>query len=260
MMYVRLLACSGGDLTGFKTANQDHLKASIEIVLRSQKHCVELGGLLEQLKAGLENCDVTNVAKDAPSASLTDSRDTELAALREELAKTKQQQQALTLTIEERDAALRSLNRERTALSKLLEARSAELDAAQAFLPTPDTVADAHIIELVNGLNYEIANASATLAYSFEKEARRLPLSKDLSAALEPSVKRVGKPIATLLSSRDNPPDLALPMGFQAFLARICKLEIGRWVFRPRAPANAMLNSITTAMRARGTRSLSQLL
>ncbi|KZV63946.1 hypothetical protein PENSPDRAFT_669357 [Peniophora sp. CONT] len=234
------------------TSYLKQLQMATVLARRSQKHCADLQALLDQLNDQLPDDDSSSPRIDVPTqqaAEVLHAHDTEMEALRQELAASKQECKRLAGSLIEKERFLHHVAQERDSLSKLLKTRTDELEAAQAYLPAANSFTDTHILGLVHDLNYEILQASTSLADSFEKEVPRLPISEELSAILNPSVRRVGKPIAVLLSTSGDDSRLALHVGLQAFLARISKLEVNRWVFRARAPANVTLNSIMSAVR-----------
>ncbi|KZV77360.1 hypothetical protein PENSPDRAFT_747090 [Peniophora sp. CONT] len=234
------------------TANSQELTARLQAAAEISQHCQnqyrELHGLLQTLDVHLEEVHVLSARGVAPT-QVSQARDVEVAALRQELEESRREREKLATELAERDRALRHVLQERDGLSKLLASRTAELDAAQAFLPGADTITDTHAIGLVQALNYEISQAATVLADSFEGEVRHLPISDELSVALAPSVKIIGKSITKTLSSPGEDHMLSLQIGLQASLVRFSKIEINRWSFGARSSFAATFASIKDAVK-----------
>ncbi|VDB95853.1 unnamed protein product [Peniophora sp. CBMAI 1063] len=235
--------------------DNDEMATQLEAAATETVHCQarleEMHGVLQQMRArlGTMHAMVTrSTGSEAQTCKPSGNRDAEIAALRQELVESRREREKLAHLVGERDRALRHVTQERDSFAKLLASRTAELDAAQAFLPAADSVTDTHAIELVQALNYEISQAATVLVESLDDESRRLPISEKLYVAVCSSVKVVGQPIVDLLGSSSEDPMLSLQIGFQAVLVQMAKLEINCWSHRILTSDASKLDVIKEAM------------
>lgn len=173
-------------------------------------------------------------------------RDQELAAERQHAKIQEEQLQSLRAKLTERDNTLRSEQERRIAAEDLLAKRSAELDAANALLPAPESVTEAYIIELVQELNYEVAQAATTLSETYKGLPRVKP-SRSVLASLYPDVvgyiEECGA--ARILYQRTSvDPTTALQIGLQATLIDIARILLSSETFSDFAGFDSVLRAM----------------
>ncbi|VDC07270.1 unnamed protein product [Peniophora sp. CBMAI 1063] len=165
----------------------------------------------------------------------------EVEELHRELDDLRRENVRMAASLAERERAAQHACRERDEMAQLLAQRSAELEAAQAFLPRSESVSDSDVVELVEALNYEIMQAATTVAESFDGAHRVAVPPETYATELKAKEKAYGPSIARLLlAPSDGDPVLFLRVALQAVLARQAEAYIVRWCYRDLASSNAM--------------------
>lgn len=158
----------------------------------------------------------------------------EVAALRDDLNNARRENARMSAALAERDRVCQHAQRERDEMSTLLSQRSAELEAAQGFLPSTESIADTEVIQMVDALNYEIAQTATTLADSFEGVTRQLqrPPQQEHDSIVKSYERRFGRGVARLLlSAQVADPVLCLQFALQDRLTRLAGACTHQWCF-----------------------------
>ncbi|KZV77358.1 hypothetical protein PENSPDRAFT_660569 [Peniophora sp. CONT] len=195
---------------------------------RSLTHRVgEARALYVQLEASTEE------KQPSTQDSASDLKE-EIAALREDLDSARRENARMSAALADRERACQHAQRERDDMVKLLSQRSAELDAAQAFLPSTESITDTEVIQLLDSLNYEIVQAATSLSDSFEGATKQLqlPPPRELDSVKKSYERRFGRGIARLLLSIDAAdPVLCLQLALQGRLTDLASGCVHQWCF-----------------------------
>ncbi|VDC07522.1 unnamed protein product [Peniophora sp. CBMAI 1063] len=135
----------------------------------------EASAMYKQLRAAEEGAVSQPGGKDGRGRKKVEELHSELDDSRRENGR-------MAASMEERERAAQHAYRERDEMAQLLAQRSAELEAAQAFLPRSESVSDSDIVELVEAPDYEIMQAVTIVAESFDG-AHRIAASPETYAA-----------------------------------------------------------------------------
>ncbi|KZV77328.1 hypothetical protein PENSPDRAFT_645580 [Peniophora sp. CONT] len=137
--------------------------------------------------------------------------------------------------------ALEHERRTRAAAEDMLSKRTAELEAANAFLPATETITDTQIMDLVRDLNYEIAQSATTLAEAYEN------VSRAKTQASQPSVQPEVQATLRLLKLPPNSaidPTTALQIGLQAALVNSARGFLSHGVYKDARALRPVLDNI----------------
>lgn len=120
---------------------------------------------------------------------------------------------------------------------ELLQARTAELKAAQAFLTTADKLSNVDVVNLVDALNAEILQISAMVADAFtfgpkSGEGTMDSDSAEVEEALARATETVGPRMVQLLMSSEHHEDpILVQIAFQGGLCAYVQWIISSWYF-----------------------------
>ncbi|VDB90853.1 unnamed protein product [Peniophora sp. CBMAI 1063] len=171
------------------------------------------------------------------------ARERELLVERDNARLLQEQLHVLTVKLAERENALRQEREKRLAAEDLLAKRTVELDAANALLPAAESITDSHIIELVQSVNYEVAQTATLLADAYEGRPRIKPSTR-LLASLHPNalanIEECGAG-RILQQHTQVDPTTALQIGLQATLVDIARIFLSTEAFSQFAGFDSVL-------------------
>jgi hypothetical protein len=138
----------------------------------------------------------------------------------------------IKLATEVHQRCAETARRDQMAAKELLARRTAELEAAQAFMSPIETVTDTHIVELVRELNYEATQLATTLAEFYEGRASKNP-SRELLDNIPSTIRRAQIPSIASRLARIHPNDATtnLQIVLQLCLAHLAEINIHSWRF-----------------------------
>lgn len=160
-------------------------------------------------------------------------------------------------TIAERDRAIVSLRTEVQELRGLLSTRARELDAADAFMSTTDSMTEVETKDAVSEINYESAQVAATLTDIYQTRLRHAySVHADQSRRIVDGV--FGQRALQLLLQNDQADDEFLPFEvlLQGCMVYAVQWIVTRWHFGQDAWRDQVLfESIQQNVGSNGTQS-----
>jgi hypothetical protein len=141
-------------------------------------------------------------------------------------------------------------HRDQAAMADMLAKRTAELEAARSFFPQAESVTDTRVVELVQELNYEIAQTAACLAEAYDHvERRHTHIASCTASTGVPLQDLVGQRFIDMLQITHpllDPTDI-LQAAIQACLASLAVIAIHDWSFCKALELDDMFDKLLTS-------------
>ena len=221
--------------TAFET--QQHLQSALNQLQTREAAVGALKVQTDRLKADVDEAQRQLLDARIEAAAVKE----ELAALQESAGKNRRELDAMRVKYEQ--------------THELLQTRTAELKAAQAFLTTADKLSNVDVVNLVDALNAEILQISALVADAFTfgpKNGGRTMHSEEVEEALARATETVGPRMVQLLeSSEHNEDPILVQIAFQGGLCAYVQWIISSWYFES-PDDEGLLRDVYTDIRNSG--------